>query len=311
MYTSGQFSGLFRVSKKLLRHYHDVGLLTPAGVDPANGYYNYGQAEYDKMKLIMFLRALHMPLSDIKVLAELPRGQWGDGIHRHLGAIRGQQRVLARIEAELESLENQIAKGRFVDIMDKKTEYIINVINIAKDIFVIGRGVRIKYGSPEHMPSIRKLIENFFGDDVPAMIPNHVEPTMRFGICAEYAPETGEFTYMMGDQAKAPAPASATASTTTASTASTTAAAPPLPDTLRSYVIPAGDYVCVTFSAPDIETITTKALTPGYDELFQWLGRSGEWESAAHGVAYEVYDDKRFEVASWPEMDIWAPIKRK
>ncbi|MCL2060977.1 MAG: MerR family transcriptional regulator [Oscillospiraceae bacterium] len=309
MYASGRFSGMFRVSKKLLRHYHDIGLLSPERVDPANGYYFYGQAEYEKMKLIMFLRALHMPLSDIKILAELPREQWGEGIHRQLIAIRGQRRDLARVEAELESLEKQITKGGLIDIMDKKTEYIIRTINIAEDILVIGRGARIKHGSPEHMPTIRRLIENFFGDDVPAMVPNRHEPAMRFGICAEYDPKTHEFTYMMGDQATTPAATNA-ASTNAAVTNAAATTAAPLPDTLRSYVIPAGDYVCVTFSAPDIETITTKALGPGYDELFSWLGSSTEWESAVHGEAYEVYDDKRFEVASWPEMDIWAPIKK-
>ena len=49
MYTSGQFAGMFRVSKKLLRHYNDIGLLTPSEVNETNGYYYYDQISCEKM----------------------------------------------------------------------------------------------------------------------------------------------------------------------------------------------------------------------------------------------------------------------
>jgi len=105
MYTSGQFAGIFRVPKKLLRHYNEIGLLTPADIDPTNCYYHYGQAEYDKMKQIIYLRMLQIPLIEIKKLVELPRAQWKDDIHQHLSVIRRQQRRLIRIETELVLLE--------------------------------------------------------------------------------------------------------------------------------------------------------------------------------------------------------------
>jgi DNA-binding transcriptional MerR regulator len=34
----GDFSRMTHLSVKALRHYHDVGLLVPAEVDPASGY---------------------------------------------------------------------------------------------------------------------------------------------------------------------------------------------------------------------------------------------------------------------------------
>lgn len=40
-YTIGQFAGKHQVSKKTLRHYRDIGLLEPAGIDPDNGYSFY------------------------------------------------------------------------------------------------------------------------------------------------------------------------------------------------------------------------------------------------------------------------------
>ena len=39
--TIGEFSKMTYLSVKALRHYHDVGLLEPALVDPATGYRHY------------------------------------------------------------------------------------------------------------------------------------------------------------------------------------------------------------------------------------------------------------------------------
>lgn len=294
MYTSGQFSGMFRVSKKLLRHYKEIGLLIPSEVDSSNGYLYYDKNLCEKMKKILYLRSLHISLNDIKAILELPEKDWLKKIHDQLVSIRAEQRMLERIETELVSLKKRISNEKeLFDFMERKTEFNIRIFSLYTPIYVIGRAARIVHGSPEHMPTIQSLISDFYGDDVPSMIPNRKEPAMRFGICAEFIPQTREFTYMMGDQ--------------TFSQIENMK----LPDSTRSYVIPSGDYLCVTFSAPDTETITSSALGEGYDKLFGWLGSSDEWESSSLGVAYEVYDNERFEVPSYPEMEIWTPIKPK
>lgn len=294
MYTSGQFSGMFRVSKKLLRHYKEIGLLIPTEVDSTNGYFYYDKNLCERMKKILYLRSLHISLSDIKLILELPEKDWLIKTHEHLTSIRAEQRMLERIETELVSLEKRISNGKeLFKFMERKTELNIRIFNLDTPIHVIGRAARIIHGSPEHMPTIQSLVSDFYGDDVSSMIPNRKEPIMRFGICAEFSPQTGEFTYMMGDQ-------------TLLQTDNVE-----LPASTRSYIIPSGDYLCVTFSAPDIETITSSTLWEGYDKLFGWLEKSDEWENSAFGVAYEVYDNERFEVPSYPEMEIWTPIKRK
>ncbi len=294
MYTSGQFAGMFRVSKKLLRHYQEIGLLLPTEIDANNGYAYYNQDLCNRMKKILYLRSLHIPLSIIKQLVELSEDDWSEKVHQQLVDIRREQRSLERIEKEIISLEERLANKR--DIFEKiefETKFNISVFHLENPIYVIGRAARIVHGSPEHQPTIESLISNFYGDDVPSMIPNRREPGKRFGICAELNIETAEFTYMMGDQ--------------TLSNIDDVE----IPKTTRSYVIPAGDYACVTFSASDTETLTTKTLGRGYDELFGWLGSSKEWENSVMGVAYEIYDDERFETPSWPEMDIWTPVKKK
>lgn len=293
VYTSGEFAGMFRVSKKLLRHYNEIGLLSPTKIDSSNGYAYYDNNQCEKMRLILYLRSLHLPLNQIGKFICTHKDDRLDEIYRHLVFIRSEQRALNRIESELISLKERISYGKEVlEFMDNKTDFSIRVFHLENPIYIVGRGVRIKHGSPEHMPSINSLISGYFGDDVPSMIPNRNLPIMRFGICAEFTPETGEFTYMMGDQIRQPV------------------ADDLLPETTRSYVIPSGEYACITFSAPDIGALTGAKLGEGYDRLFGWLSES-EWENSMMGVAYEVYDDERFEVPSWPEMDIWTPVKRK
>ena len=297
MYTSGKFAGMFRVSKKLLRHYHDIGLLIPSAIDSANGYSYYDEISVKKMRSILYLRSLRIPLNEVKLLLEMPEKGWFDTIHGHLSHMRSEQRVVNRVEKELVSLEKKIINGKGVfDVAQKKTELLIRVFYLENPIFVTGRAVRVLYGSPEHNgpeSKLSALVSDYFSDDVPSMIPDRKEPVMRFGICAEFAPATGEFTYMMGDQTLRQIKDEQ------------------LPATTRNYLIPAGHYACVTFSAPDIDSIIAKMLGEGFDQLFRWLGASDEWESSVHGVAYEVYDDERFEVPSWPEMDIWTPVKKK
>jgi effector-binding domain-containing protein len=66
----GRFSKMTRLSLKALRHYDELGLLVPAVVDPSSGYryYTYGQA--NRAEAIRVLRALDMPLEDVREALE-------------------------------------------------------------------------------------------------------------------------------------------------------------------------------------------------------------------------------------------------
>jgi len=282
---------MFRVSKKLLRHYSEIGLLLPSKTDASNGYFEYGDDARARMKRILYLRSLRVPLREIKELLDTPEINWTDMIRSHLYRMRGERRVIERIETEIISLGEKLAEGREIfSSMEREKEHSIRVINLEHPVYVVGRATRVKYGSPEHMPAINGLIENFFGDDVPASIPDKIEPGVRFGICAEFSSETGEFTYRMGQQVNAPPPEY------------------DIPGGTRLYTIPAGNYACITWSAQNIEA--TVADMP-YGEISEWIVNSEEWDGGDRTAAYEVYDDERFEVPSWPEMDIWMPVKEK
>jgi DNA-binding transcriptional MerR regulator len=62
----GEFSTMTRLSRKALRHYHDLGLLEPASVDPTNGYRYYDLDQVSTARLIRRFRDLDLPVPDLK-----------------------------------------------------------------------------------------------------------------------------------------------------------------------------------------------------------------------------------------------------
>jgi DNA-binding transcriptional MerR regulator len=67
----GAFAHRSRLSLKALRLYDELGLLTPARVDPENGYRYYVAEQVDRARLIGLLRRLDMPLARIGRVLEL------------------------------------------------------------------------------------------------------------------------------------------------------------------------------------------------------------------------------------------------
>ena len=70
--TIGAFAKASRLSPKALRLYDDLGLLTPAQVDPETGYRRYDPAQLERARLVAWLRRLGMPLTRIQYVCALP-----------------------------------------------------------------------------------------------------------------------------------------------------------------------------------------------------------------------------------------------
>lgn len=64
----GDFSRMTYLSVKALRHYHDVGVLEPAEVDPTSGYRYYAADQVGPAQMIRRLRDLGMPLDDVRTI---------------------------------------------------------------------------------------------------------------------------------------------------------------------------------------------------------------------------------------------------
>src|ERR1700742_4765202 len=86
--TIGDFSRASQLSVKTLRHYHEVGLLEPSEVDPDNGYRYYSEAQIPSAQVTRRLRALHMPVAEVKsVLAAPDSAERNRLIAEHLGGL--------------------------------------------------------------------------------------------------------------------------------------------------------------------------------------------------------------------------------
>src|SRR5689334_2194129 len=64
----GDFSVMTSLSRKALRHYHDIGILEPAHIDSHTGYRFYDTSQVDHAHIIRRFRSLGMSIPDIKAL---------------------------------------------------------------------------------------------------------------------------------------------------------------------------------------------------------------------------------------------------
>ena len=69
--TIGAFARSARLTPKALRLYDQLGLLTPAAVDPESGYRLYDPGQLDRARLIARLRGIGMPLAEIREVCAL------------------------------------------------------------------------------------------------------------------------------------------------------------------------------------------------------------------------------------------------
>jgi DNA-binding transcriptional MerR regulator len=106
--TIGDFSRATHLSVKMLRHYHDIGLLVPDDVDSGTGYRRYGTAQIATAQVIRRFRDLDMPLEEIHAVlsAPDPRAR-GHLISAHL----------ARLEASLTRTQDAVATLR--DLLER------------------------------------------------------------------------------------------------------------------------------------------------------------------------------------------------
>jgi DNA-binding transcriptional MerR regulator len=99
----GDFSRMTFLSVKSLRHYHELGLLSPAAIDPVSGYRRYDVSQVPTAQVIRRLRELDMPLEELKVVLQAP------DIETRNAAIIAH---LQRMEDELQRTQATVASLR-------------------------------------------------------------------------------------------------------------------------------------------------------------------------------------------------------
>ena len=114
LFSIGDVARLFHLSVSSLRHYETVGLLTPEYTDPATGYRYYGPRQFEVLNTIRYLRALDMPLGQIRAFLR----------NRDVGHIeqmlRAQKDAVVRKQAELQRVERKI-DNRLRQLRDAQT----------------------------------------------------------------------------------------------------------------------------------------------------------------------------------------------
>jgi DNA-binding transcriptional MerR regulator len=100
----GDFARATHLSVKTLRHYHRVGLLEPADIDPDTGYRRYTTDQIPTAQVIRRFRDLDMPLDDIgAVLAARDIDARNELIAAHLMRLESD---LARTQSAVASLRD-------------------------------------------------------------------------------------------------------------------------------------------------------------------------------------------------------------
>jgi len=100
----GDFSRATHLSVKTLRHYHRIGLLEPADVDPDTGHRRYTTEQIPMAQVIRRFRALEMPLEAIRAVIAAPDlDTRNDLIAAHLDRL---EENLAKTQGAVASLRN-------------------------------------------------------------------------------------------------------------------------------------------------------------------------------------------------------------
>lgn len=107
--TIGRFAEISGLSVHTLRHYDDVGLLTPAAVDGTSGYRRYRRDQVGLARLIQALRRVDLPIDDVRRLLADPAGpDTTDILTRHRDRLIAQH---AEMTTQIDDVEDFIKRG--------------------------------------------------------------------------------------------------------------------------------------------------------------------------------------------------------
>jgi DNA-binding transcriptional MerR regulator len=103
--TIGQFAQMTYLSATTLRHYHAVGVLEPAAIDPATGYRYYTTDQIADAHVVRRLRGLEMPIDDVRSVLQADDPDARNAIiATHLGQMERRLRETAAAVASLREL---------------------------------------------------------------------------------------------------------------------------------------------------------------------------------------------------------------
>lgn len=155
LFTIGQLSKLYDIKIPTLRYYDDVGILKPAKVDPASHYRYYSTEEFERLNVIKYLRALDVPISDIKKFFDARDiSTLEDLLEKQKSQVEQQMKTLKVINGRINSRLKQVrdAKNSTLGKIELLTfpeipiVYLRSAYHLGEDIEVPLTVLRRKYG---------------------------------------------------------------------------------------------------------------------------------------------------------------------
>lgn len=127
--TIGVFARLVGLSPKALRLYDDLGLLTPARVDPVSGYRLYRPDQVGRARLVAWLRRLGMPLARIRDVGELSPTEAADAVRVYWRGVEhdtaARRQLAALLIDELSRRDTTMVDDKVSGAPPKETELVV------------------------------------------------------------------------------------------------------------------------------------------------------------------------------------------
>jgi len=155
LFTIGQLSKIYDIKIPTLRYYDEVGILKPAKVDSESHYRYYSTAEFERLNVIKYLRALDVPISDIKnffdardisTLENMLKKQQVE-VERQiktLQAING--RITSRLKQVKDAEGSTLGKIEYLNLPETPIVYLRKDYHLSEDIEIPLTALRRKYG---------------------------------------------------------------------------------------------------------------------------------------------------------------------
>lgn len=154
MFRIGDFSNLARVTVKALRYYDDLGLLTPANVDPETGYRLYSASQLPRLHRLLVLKGLGFTLEEIAPMLDerLPPSELRGMLRLKQAELR---REVSKSEARLSQVEALLHR---IEMEDGMPEYEVIVKRLDPQLVAGVKGV-----SPD-IASLKVVLPRLFGE---------------------------------------------------------------------------------------------------------------------------------------------------
>lgn len=152
LFSIGEVSKLFHISVSSLRHYENAGLLDPEYISPDTGYRYYGAEQFEVLNTIRYLRALDMPLAQIKDF--LKNRDIGNSEEK----LMQQKKIVLEKREELRRIEQKI--NHRLDCLSEAQNRVLDVVTIERlpACRIVWMDTPLKIKDPQDMEApIRKL----------------------------------------------------------------------------------------------------------------------------------------------------------